>query len=91
MEKRVANAIAALDKLRIVGFNDDIPSFAARFESIYGSALNVGVENTIRDVQDNKDLLKRVYDVFDGSMKQVLVDMSADDLALYDAAMARWG
>lgn len=91
LNNRVANAVASLDKLRLVGFDHDIPGFARRFEDLYGKPLSIGRENTIRQVQDNQDLLKRVYDVFDGSMKQVLLDMSADDLALYDAALRKWG
>ncbi|MEX0325545.1 MAG: hypothetical protein AB3N33_05600 [Puniceicoccaceae bacterium] len=91
LENRVANAIASLDKLRLVGFDHDIAGFANRFEAIYKVPLAIGRENTIRQVQDNQDLLDRVYGVFDGSMKQVLLDMSADDLALYDAAMSKWG
>jgi hypothetical protein len=90
LENRVANAIAALDKLRIVGLDHDLPAFSRRFEEAYGVPMDIGRENTIRDVQQNAELLKRVYDVFDGSMKQVLIEMSADDAELYEAALEKW-
>jgi hypothetical protein len=91
LENRVANAIEALDKFSIIGFDHDLKGFSARFEGAYGSPLAIGRENTIGEVQENQELLKRVYDVFDGSMKAVLTDMSSDDLALYEAALSRWG
>lgn len=89
LQNRVRNAINALDQLRIVGFDHELPVFASRFAACYGVGLSFGRENTIRSVQHNEDLLKRVYDAFDGQLKQVLIDMSADDLALYEAARSK--
>ncbi|MEX0332037.1 MAG: hypothetical protein AB3N64_11495 [Puniceicoccaceae bacterium] len=91
LSNRVPNAISSLDKLQLVGFDHDIPGFAQRFESLYKRPLSIGRENTIRQVQDDQDLLKRVYDVFEGSMKKVIQEMSADDLALYESALSKWG
>ena len=87
---RLQNAIKALDQLRIVGFDHDLTAFAARFEACYGQSLRFGRENTIRSVQNNEALLKRVYDALEGDLKQTLLDMSSDDLALYEAACSKW-
>jgi len=90
LENRVNNSIEALDSFRLVGFDDDLASFGQAFEQAYGRPLSMGRENTIRSVQTDQDLLKRVYDVFDGSMKNRIIEMSADDQALYDAAEGRF-
>jgi hypothetical protein len=91
LKNRLDNAVAALEHFRTVGFDHDLSGFAARFEHSFGCRLDIGCENTIRSVQPNEDLLKRVYSAFDGSLRQALLDMSAEDLALYDAARTRWG
>ena len=90
LDNRVKNAIEALSSFRIVGFDDDLGGFARSFEASYGVPLKIGRENTIRSVQTDETLLKRVYDVFEGSMKSRIMEMSADDLALYDAAESRF-
>ena len=90
LANRVPNAIASLDKLRIVGFDHDLTGFASRFEEVYGKPLQIGRENTIREVSKDGDLLRRVYDVFDGPIKERILEMCADDLALYEAARSRF-
>ncbi|HSH09570.1 MAG TPA: hypothetical protein VK995_04235 [Oceanipulchritudo sp.] len=90
LENRVANSIAALDKLRLVGFDHDLAPFAARFEACYGVPLSIGRENTIREVHKDADMLKRVYEVFDGPIRPRLMEMCADDLTLYEAARSRF-
>ena len=73
-----------------IGFDDDLEGFARTFETSYGVSLNIGRENTIRSMQTDETLLKRVYDVFEGSMKARILEMSEDDLALYAAAESRF-
>jgi len=90
LANRVPNAIAALDQLRVVGFDHDLPQLAQRLEDAYGVPFQIGSENSIRDVQKNDALRKRVYDAFEGSMKNTLIQMSADDLEFYEAARAQW-
>lgn len=90
LKNRVKNSIEALESFRLLGFDDDLTAFGQSFEKAYGQSLSIGRENTIRSVQTDPDLLKRVYDVFDGSMKDRIQEMSADDQALYDAAQARF-
>jgi hypothetical protein len=91
LKNRLPNALASLEKLSLVGFDHDLPAFAAGFERQYGVSLSIGRENTIRDVQKDTALLDRVYGVLKGSMKETVLEMSADDLALYEAARSRWG
>ena len=90
LQNRVRNAIAALDRMAVVGFDHELPRLAERLEQRYGRPVRIGHENRIQTVQENADLRKRVYDVFEGSLKRVLFDMSADDLALYEAARRKW-
>jgi len=90
LDARVDHAIAALDRLDLVGFDDDLPAFASAFELLFGCPLKIGKENTIRSVQPDPALLKRVYDVFEGSMKPALLEMCEDDQALFEAARNRF-
>jgi len=86
LENRVRNAIAALEAFRLIGFDDCLNHFADQFQSIYGRPLVPGRENSIQSVQPDPALLKRVYGVFEGSLKARIEEMCADDKALYDAA-----
>ena len=87
---RVENAIAALDRFTLVGFDDDIPHFARRFEAVYRKPLQVGHLNRIHAVQADPVLLRRVYSVFEGDYEETLRQMCADDLAVYAAACAKF-
>lgn len=86
LDNRVKNAIAALDHLRIVGFDHKLAAFAKAFESVYQRPLDIGRENTIESVQRDRDLLGRVYGVLEGSLRARVEEMCADDSALYQAA-----
>jgi hypothetical protein len=90
LANRVENAIAALEQLRLVGFDDDIPHFARRFEAVHGVPLEVGHLNRIQSVQADPALLRRVYAVFEGDYARKLRDLCEDDLALYEAACAKF-
>lgn len=90
LANRVDNAIAALDQLTLVGFDDDIPQFARRFEAVYNRPLHVGYLNRIEAVQADPVLLRRVYSVFEGEYQRTLREMCADDLAVYEAACAKF-
>lgn len=90
LANRVDNAIAALDRFTLVGFDDDIPHFARRFEGVYKRPLQVAHLNRIDAVQTDPALLRRVYSVFDGAYGQTLRQMCADDLAVYEAACAKF-
>lgn len=90
LENRVANAIAALDLHRIVGFDHNLEAFAAAFKTAYGQPVNVGRDNTIESVQHDRALLKRVYGVLEGSMRSRVREMCADDCRLYEAAREKF-
>lgn len=90
LANRVENSMAALEQFRLVGFDDDISGFAKRFEASFGTSLTIERLNRIESVQRDTDLLRRVYDVFEGDYRNRLKEMCADDLALYDAACAKF-
>lgn len=85
-----ANAIRALEALRLVGFDDDLEAFAEDFAAAYGHPLHIGRQNTIQSVQADPRLLQRVYAEMDGPLHARLLEMSSDDLALYEAARQRF-
>ncbi len=89
LDNRVPNAVASLDAFRLIGFDHCLQRFADQFHTIYGVPLAPGRENTIQSVQPDAALLKRVYSVFEGSMKTRIEEMCADDLVLYEAALRK--
>jgi hypothetical protein len=91
LDHRVANAIQALDAFSLVGFDNQLNTFAQRFEDRFGRPLRLGRENTIDSVQPDRTLLQRVYSVFDGAFGRRVAEMCTDDQELYEAARRRFG
>jgi hypothetical protein len=90
LANRVDNAVQALEGFRVVGFDDDLDSFASQFQSVYSAPLRLGHLNRIESVQMDPVLLRRVYSVFEGDYAAKLREMCADDLVLYDAACRKF-
>jgi hypothetical protein len=91
LDNRVAQGKAAIERLDLVGFDDDPTGFQQKFEAKYGVPLEIGRENTIETVQPDPALLQRVRDALDGSLKATVERFCEEDLEIYEFARSRHG
>ena len=85
IENREGQAIEALRHLRVVGFTDEMDTFAGRLRDQYGPDLVIPRINETRGVLTNPELAQRIDRYFD-SIRDEVRELCRIDQAVFDEA-----
>ncbi|NBB78470.1 MAG: hypothetical protein GVY36_03375 [Verrucomicrobia bacterium] len=84
-------ALANLELFKLVGFVDELPEMAANFEILYGVPLNLVEKNVTSRLFKTTSEKREIYQIFEGSMREKIIDFCQDDLEVYGRAKKLFG